>query len=89
MADAQTWVKDWRAVAKKAGINYKVRLLVGHAAPADSMPPNFAIEGSSSTLSTYAKAWEWWYSDKEAAKSGAQLISVAACGSSMVFTSTE
>ncbi len=89
LADAQAWVEDWRPIAKRAGIDYKVRLLTGHAAPADAMPPNFAIEGSSSTLSTYAKAWEWWYSSKEAAKSNAKLQSVATCGSSSVFTTTE
>lgn len=89
MADAQEWVDDWRPIAKRAGIDYKIRLLTGHAAPADAMLPNFAIEGSSSTLSTYAKAWEWWYSAKETAKSNAQLQSIATCGSNSVFTTTE
>jgi len=89
IADVQTWVDDWRKVSSKAGIDYKVRILVGHAAPAEEMLPNFAIEGSSPTLTTHAKAWEWWNSDADAAKSLAQLLSVAACGSNSIFTTAE
>jgi hypothetical protein len=40
------------------------------------MLPNFAIEGRSSTLSSYAAAWEWWYSDPKAAKSSEQIQSI-------------
>jgi hypothetical protein len=89
LADVQAWVNDWRPIAKSAGIDYEVRVLVGHAATADEMLPNFALEGSSPTLSTYAAAWEWWYSDDKAATSNAQLLSAAACGSNSIFTTTE
>jgi len=76
-------------MAKSAAIDYKIRLLVGHAAPADGMPPNFAIEGRSSTLSSHAAAWEWWYSDAQAAKSGAQIQSIADCGNNSIYVTTE
>jgi hypothetical protein len=33
IADVQTWVNDWRALAKKRSIQYHVRLLVPHADP--------------------------------------------------------
>ena len=89
LADAQGWVEDWRPIAKSAGQDYKIRLLTGHAAPADGMLPNFAIEGRSSTLSSYAAAWEWWYSDAKAAKSNMQLQSVADCGTNSIYVITE
>jgi hypothetical protein len=89
LADAQAWVEDWRPLVKSAGIDYKVRLLTGHAAPADGMLPNFAIEGRSSTLSSHAAAWEWWYSDAKAAKSSAQIESVADCGANSIYLTTE
>jgi P2-related tail formation protein len=89
LADVQRWVDDWRPMAKKAGIDYSVRILIGHAAPAEVMPPNFIIAGTSTTLASYAKAWDWWYTDANAKKSNAQLIAVATCGASQVYTSLE
>ena len=89
LQDVQKWVDDWRPIAKKAGIDYKIRILSGHAAPAEVMPPNFIIEGETATLTSYAKAWEWWHSDPKASKSNEQLISVAACGASQVYTTSE
>jgi hypothetical protein len=89
LADAQAWVEDWRPVAKSAGQDYKIRLLTGHAAQADGMLPNFAIEGRSSTLSSHAAAWEWWYSDPKAAKSNEQIQSIADCAGSSIYIATE
>ncbi len=89
LGDVQQWIDDWRPIAKRAGIEYEVRLLVGHAAPAEEMPPNFYLEGSSPTLSTHAKAWEWWYGDEEAGRSATQLFSTATCRTNSIFTSTE
>ena len=89
LADAQGWVEDWRPMVKSAGKDYKIRLLIGHAAQADGMPPNFFIEGRSSTLSSHAAAWEWWYSDAQAAKSNAQMESIADCGTNSIYTTTE
>ena len=89
LADAQGWVNDWRPLVKSAGKDYKIRLLTGHVAPADGMLPNFAIEGSSSTLSSHAAAWEWWYSDAKAAKSNAQIQSIAECGDVSIYITTE
>lgn len=31
IADVQTWVNDWRVLAKKNAIEYRVRLLLPHA----------------------------------------------------------
>ena len=89
LADAQRWVEDWRPMVKSAGKDYKIRLLTGHAAQADGMLPNFAIEGRSSTLSSHAAAWEWWYSEAKAAKSNAQLQSIADCGANSIYLTTE
>jgi hypothetical protein len=89
LADAQGWVEDWRPMVKSAGKDYQIRLLVGHAATADSMLPNFAIEGRSPTLSSHAAAWEWWYSDAKAAKSNAQMQSIADCGANSIYVTTE
>ena len=89
LADVQQWVDDWRPMAKKAGIDYSIRILVGHAAPAEVMPPNFIIAGTSTTLASYAKAWDWWNTDANARKSNAQMTAAAACGASQVYTSLE
>ena len=88
IADVQTWVKDWRALAKKEGVDYRIRILVPHA---DSQlgPDEFYIEGGSPTLETYAKAWNWWYTDPNAAASNKQLTGAAACDSGAVFRSTD
>lgn len=89
LVDIQQWVEDWRPLVKKAGVDYKIRILIGHAAPAEVMPPNFIIAGSSSTLPSYAKAWDWWHTDAKAGKSNEQLLSAAACGASQVYTTVE
>ena len=60
LTDAMQWVSDWRTLVKNAGIEYKIQLLTGHAAPAEVMPPNFIIEGTSSTLTSHGAAWDWW-----------------------------
>ena len=87
MQDAQTWLNDWRALAKKEDISYSLRLLTPHAST-DQLG-QFYIEGSSPTLSTYATAWEWWYSDEDAAASNAQLVGVASCGANAVYMTTD
>ena len=90
LQDVQGWVEDWREVRDKAGITYEVRLLVGHAAPGEEMPPNFYIEGSTPNLATYGEAWTWWYSGSDdSAASSEQLFSLAQCGNQVVFTTTE
>ncbi len=88
--DVQSWVQDWRVAAGKAGIDYEVRLLVGHAANAEEMPPNFFIEGATPSMESYAQAWNWWYSsDAGAVASNEQLFGLATCGNQAVFRTLE
>ena len=87
MADAQAWVDAWRPLVKKAGKDYSLRLLVPHASQ-ESLG-QFFIEGSTPTLGSYAEAWEWWYSDDDAAKSNAQLESAATCDAASIYISTD
>ena len=88
VADAQAWVDAWRVLKEKEGIDYKVRLLIPHA-DNDLGADEFFIEGASSTLDSYAKAWTWWYSDPDALKSNAQLTAAATCNSGAVYRSTD
>lgn len=87
MADAQAWLDDWRTLAKKEKIDYKIRLLIPHAST--EMLGQFYIAGESPTLGSYATAWEWWYSDEDAAKSNARLVSTAACGAASIYMTTD
>ena len=87
MANAQQWLTDWRDLAKKEDIDYTIRLLVPHASTEQA--DQFFIEGSSPTLSSYAAAWEWWYSDDDAAESNEQLVGVAACGANSIYMTTD
>jgi len=86
--DVQAWVNDWRALKAKAGIDYKIRLLIPHA-DNDLGADEFFLEGRSSTLVSHAKAYTWWYSDSEAAKSGEQLNAAATCDSGVVYRTND
>jgi hypothetical protein len=86
--DVQAWVNDWRVLKDAQGIDYRVRLLIPHA-DNDLGADEFFIEGGSSTLESYAKAWNWWYTDSSAAKSVAQLNAAATCDSGAVYRSTD
>ena len=86
--DAMAWVTEWRTLVKAKGIDYSVRLLVPHA-DNDLGADEFFIEGGSSTLQSYAAAWDWWYTDAEAAKSADQLNAAATCDSGAVYRSTD
>ena len=88
IADVQAWVKDWRALAKQKGIDYRVRLLLPHA-DSQLVANEFFIEGGSPTLESYAKAWQWWYTSAEASASNAQLTAAATCDSAAVYRSTD
>ena len=88
IADMQTWVNDWRALVKEKGIDYRIRLLIPHA-DNDSGPNEFFIEGGSPTLESYAKAFDWWYTAPEAAKSAEQSQAAATCDSGAVYRSTD
>jgi len=88
IADVQTWVDDWRSLAKKKGIEYRVRLLLAHA-DSQLAANEFFIEGGSPTLQSYAKAWQWWYTDADAQASNTQLTAAATCDSGAVYRSTD
>jgi len=88
IADVQAWVDAWRVLKDAEGVQYEVRLLVPHA-DNDLGSDEFFIEGGSPTLESYAKAWSWWYSDPDAAKSNEQLTAAADCDSGAVYRSTD
>ena len=88
IADVQTWVTDWRALAKKKGVDYRLRILIPHADPQMHADELF-IEGGSSTLQSHAKAWDWWYTDAEAAASNKQLTAATTCDSGATYRSTD
>lgn len=88
IADVQAWVKDWSALKKKQGIDYRLRILLPHA-DTNAGANEFFLEGGSSTLQSYAAAWDWWYTDADAAKSNAQLIAAATCDSGAVYRSAD
>ena len=88
MVDAQTWLENWRKIAAAEKIDYSIRLLLPHAST--EALGQFYIEGSSPTLTTYAKAWEWWYSDdSDAVKSNAELNGTAACGANSIYVTSD
>ncbi len=86
--DVQAWVKDWRALKTDKKIDYRVRILIPHA-DNDLGANEFFIEGGSSTLQSYAAAWNWWYTDAAAANSAVQLNAAATCDSGVVYRSTD
>jgi hypothetical protein len=85
--DAQMWLNKWRELADAEDVDYAIRLLLPHAST--ETLGQFYIEGSSPTLSSYAKAWEWWYSDADALKSNAELVGVATCGANSIYVTTD
>jgi hypothetical protein len=88
IADVQTWLNDWRVLAKKSGIEYRVRILLPHA-DSQLAADQFFIEGGSPSLASYAKAWQWWYTDAAALASNAQLTAATTCDSGAVYRSTD
>ena len=88
IADVQSWVKDWRTLAKKKGVEYRLRVLVPHADP-QMHAGDFFIEGATATLQSHAKSWEWWYSDADAVASNKQLTAAATCDSGAIFRSAD
>ena len=76
---------EWRKLFTEEGFgDYRVRLLIPHAAP-DARAGTFWIEGSSPDFERYGKAWKWWYTSPVAAAAGASMAEVFACESTEVF----
>lgn len=88
LADVQTWLNDWRGLAKKEGIDYRIRLLLPHADSQISLT-KFFIEGTTPTFESYGKAYQWWYSAPSAQASNTQLTSAASCDAGSVYRTAE
>ncbi len=76
---------EWRKLFTEEGFgDYRVRLLIPHAAP-DAREGVFWIEGSSPDFERYGKAWAWWYTSPVAAAAGASMAEVFKCESTEVY----
>jgi hypothetical protein len=76
---------EWRELFEKHGFgDYKIRLLIPHAV-GGTEDFTFWIEGSSPTFERYGKAWEWWYTAREAASARASMQEVFTCGTARLF----
>jgi len=88
-ADVQAWLTDWRALVKKEGTDYKVRLLIPHADAQVSLS-DFFLEGSTSTFESYGKAFQLWYGSSPAWKaSSAQLTAAASCDGGSIYRTAD
>ena len=88
LADVQAWLNDWRGLAKKEGIQYKIRLLLPHAEPSLAIN-DFFIEGTTPTFESYGKAYQWWYAAPSAQSSNAQLTAAASCNAGSAYRTAE
>jgi hypothetical protein len=88
IADVQTWLNEWRGLAKTHKIEYRLRLLLPHA-DSQLAADEFFLEGGSPTLQSYAAAWQWWYTDADASASNSKLTAAASCDSGAVYRSTD
>ncbi len=85
IADVETVFKSWRALADKEGYkDYKIRILIPHAA-ADAAASTFWLEGSAPSFERSGAAFDWWYSDSDAAASLAAMNRVFTCGLAEIF----
>jgi len=88
LADVRAWLNDWRALVKKEGIDYRIRLLQPHSDTAIPLT-DFFIEGTTPTFESYGKAYQWWYDAPAAQGSNTQLTSAATCDSGSVYRTTD
>lgn len=88
LADVQAWLKDWRALAKQEGIDYRIRLLVPHA-DAQVALTDFFIEGTTPTFESYGKAFHEWYTAPVFAASNAQLTAAATCDAGSTYRTAD
>ena len=85
LASVENVFVEWRKLFEKEGFgDYRIRLLIPHAAP-DSRGTTCWIEGTSPNFERYGKAWHWWYSSPVAAAAGASMAEVFKCESTEVF----
>jgi hypothetical protein len=84
IADARAWQAEWKTLIAKNKIEYALQIAVPHAASQERLD-QFYLGGSSPTLTTYAKAWEWWYANADAQALNAKLVETAACDSGAVY----
>ena len=85
IADVETVFKSWRALADKEGYkDYKIRILIPHAA-ADAAASTFWLEGTAPSYARSGAAYDWWYSDSDAAASLASMNRVFTCSLTETF----
>jgi hypothetical protein len=88
LTDIDKVFKSWRVAADKDGYkdykDYKLRILIPHAA-SDTAAGTFWLEGSAPSFARSGAAFDWWYSDSDAAASLAAMNSVFTCESSETF----
>jgi hypothetical protein len=84
----QAWHAEWRALIAKNKIEYTMRILLPQADSQVKLD-QFFLEGSSATLSSYAKAWEWWYANADARALNAKLVDVAECDSGGLYMTAD
>ena len=88
LADLNAWTAEWKALIAKHKIDYRLRILLPHADSQIKLD-QFFLEGGSPTLLTYARAWDWWYTNAEAQALNAKLVALSACESGAVYTSVD
>jgi hypothetical protein len=84
----QAWLTEWRALISKNKVEYAMRILVPQADPQVKLD-QFFLEGSTATLTSYAKAWEWWYANADARVLDAKLVDAAECDGGAVYRTTD
>jgi hypothetical protein len=87
-SEIEQWQKDWRALATKNKIDYRLRLLVPHADGVIGLD-EFFIEGATPSLTSHAKAWEWWYGNAETQALNARLTGLATCKSTTIYMTSD
>lgn len=88
LADLNGWVSEWKALITKNKIDYRLRILLPHA-DSQAKLNQFFLEGGSPTLLTYAKAWDWWYTNADAQALNTKLTGLANCDAGSVYMSAE
>ena len=87
MASVKDVFKDWRELFEKEGFgDHSIRLLVPHAG-SETTDDTFWIEFTSPNFTRYGMAWDWWYTDPDAAAASASMEEVFKCETAELFRS--
>lgn len=82
--DLSAGLNEWKALKDKNGLDFSLRVLTPHTA-ADTRLNVFVLEGSSSTFVSYAKGFEWWYTNNDAQSMSLKLDEIYTCTSSSLY----